>query len=598
MTPDLNETNRFLNILYGPNPLVCWQTFKNSPTCEAKPAWRYGTLLQQKQWLIDCNQQGLGIYFMVNEGDKQGRSAVNVKRVTAAFLDLDGAPLDPLLACSLQPAVITESSPNRYQAFWPISDCPLDKFTPLQLALAEKFGGDKAVIDLPRVMRVPGFFHLKKIPFQSRIHKVSDTSTVTYRELIGAAQLIIRPTQKPTNLFVPDDQPIPRGERHTTMVTVSSRLRNAGMSGKRLVDALMAENQSRCIPPLPEEEIVKISKWALKKDAVIVPPARSQTVKNIQTEVSLMTWKQLSQANLPNPKWIIPELLPEGLTILGGAPKVGKSWLVQHLCLAVATNSKALNNFITDQGQVLSLALEDTAQRFKSRMKVLNGGILGPDDAFFGNEFPTLPEAIGSIEEWIRSQDRPRLIVIDTLQKIRGKGFKNEGIYERDYADIASFQKLAGKYGVAIILVHHQRKAEAQDHYDKISGSVGITGAADTIWTLERKDRSKMHGVLEISGRDISDRKYQLVWQEKIGLWSFEGTPQEFAARGTQEKILNTMEALGVPTGPTELSNIIGVSKQAISKQIISMVSEGIVEKAAGQKDKYVLSPSWDAQGI
>ena len=175
MTPDLNETNRFLNILFGPDPSMCWQTFKNSPTCEAKPGWRYGSLSKVKDWLIESNQQGLGVYFVVNEGDGKGRSTINITKVRSLFLDLDGAPLQPVLDCELQPAVITESSPGRYQAFWPVHDCPLEKFTGIQTALAERFQGDFAVCDLPRVMRLPGFYHLKNAPFQSKIHNVSQT---------------------------------------------------------------------------------------------------------------------------------------------------------------------------------------------------------------------------------------------------------------------------------------------------------------------------------------------------------------------------------------------------------------------------------------
>ena len=107
-----------------------------------------------------------------------------------------------------------------------------------------------------------------------------------------------------------------------------------------------------------------------------------------------------------------------------------------------------------------------------------------------------------------------------------------------------------------------------------------------------------MAGVLEISGRDISDRRYQLIWQEKGGLWTFQGTPGEFQAKATQQKILDVMNDLSIPTGPTQISGIIGVSKQAIAKQINILVSEGLIERAAGQANKYVLSPSWDARGI
>ena len=419
------------------------------------------------------------------------------------------------------------------------------------------------------------------------------------RDLIAAAQLIPKPT-KTAAPMPPDDQPINKGQRNRTMVTVAARLRNAGMSGQRLHEALMSENKARCVPALTDGEISKISKWANKKDAVIVPPARGDTTKNVFKEIKVMSWRELSQMNLPEPRWIIKDLLPQGLTILAGAPKVGKSWLVQHLCLAISEGGKALNHFDCNTGEVLSLALEDTPQRFKKRMQILNQGRVGPEGAYFANDWPTLPEGVYDLEEWLQSSTNPRLVIIDTLQKIRGRGgtAKMEGIYERDYNDVGLLQKLAGKFQVAIILVHHKRKAESQDTYDSVSGSVGITGAADSVWILERKDRAEMVGVLDISGRDISDRKYQLVWQEKFGLWTFQGTPQEYTARGNQQKILDAMKDIAKPTGPTDISNVIGVSKQAISKQLNVLVTEGLIERAAGQANKYVLSPSWDAGGM
>jgi len=406
-------------------------------------------------------------------------------------------------------------------------------------------------------------------------------------------------------LVIPEDPPyssgngdnedrIAKGSRNRTMVTVAARFRNGGMSGERLYEALWKENIARCQPPLTEIEIQKIAKWGNSKPVGSVPPARNQvSYKNVVEPGKIMTWKEMSMTNFPSPIYIVKELLPQGLTILAGRPKVGKSWLMQHISLAVATGGKGLNKFDVTQGDVLHMALEDTPARFQYRMfKLCGGSTIGPECAFFTDDWPRLPAASDYIERWLEKHTDCRLVVIDALARIRPRGqYRNEGVYDKDYSDIGELQKLAARYSIALVLVHHERKAESSDDYDRVSGSVGITGAADTVMILERPDRSKMQGVLIISGRDISDRKYQLVWNEHRGLWTHEGTPQEFEGRKAQADIAEAIGMIGKPCTPTEIGNATGRSKQAIYKCLQKMLESGLVEKSAAQPGKYRLVP-------
>ena len=126
----------------------------------------HGEFDQVAQRVGMLNITGHGIFFMVNEGDLQGRKAPNVIRVRALFVDLDGASPVPLVTSASPPRIMVNSSPSRYHGYWPVDGCPLDDFKPGQQALAKMFGGDPSVCDLPRVMRLPGFFHLKtQTPF-------------------------------------------------------------------------------------------------------------------------------------------------------------------------------------------------------------------------------------------------------------------------------------------------------------------------------------------------------------------------------------------------------------------------------------------------
>lgn len=172
LTPDLNQANDFLDALdFGAN--FTFQTFPEGDTPSSpSPTILHGTLQEHAARLAALNNAGHAIFVMINEGDLKGRSARNVIRVRALFVDSDNGPIQPLLEAAVAPHIAVESSPGKGHAYFLVNDCPLDKFKERQHALAERFNGDRAVCDLSRVMRLPGFFHLKTaVPFQTRLIK-------------------------------------------------------------------------------------------------------------------------------------------------------------------------------------------------------------------------------------------------------------------------------------------------------------------------------------------------------------------------------------------------------------------------------------------
>ena len=184
--PDLAMADRFLNAL-DPLGVFTFQTFsdrKEDKKGSFDPNARvfHGTLAEHGQQLVELNQQGVGVFVMVNEGDgqvhdgyKTRRTKANVVRVRALFVDLDGAPLEPVRE-ALEPDIIVESSPGKWHGYWLIDDVPLEDFERRQKQLAAKFNGDPSVHDLPRVMRVPGFFHHKHEPYMSRLVRPEATT--------------------------------------------------------------------------------------------------------------------------------------------------------------------------------------------------------------------------------------------------------------------------------------------------------------------------------------------------------------------------------------------------------------------------------------
>jgi hypothetical protein len=178
---DKVEAVRFLNLLDPGATYFSSQTFDDDKGRKDERLARviHGTLDDCWNELTALNDRGAGIFVTVNATDGRGRTAKNVVRVRALFVDLDGAPLDPITQDQRTPHIIIESSPEKFHVYWLVDKVGLGQFEGCQKALAKKFGGDPSVHDLPRVMRVPGFVHRKAEPFATRIVQVTKRAPYT-----------------------------------------------------------------------------------------------------------------------------------------------------------------------------------------------------------------------------------------------------------------------------------------------------------------------------------------------------------------------------------------------------------------------------------
>jgi len=178
-------------------------------------------------------------------------------------------------------------------------------------------------------------------------------------------------------------------------------------------------------------------------------------------------------------RFVVDSLISQGLHILAGSPKVGKSWLALWLSVMVA-KGEPVWGMATRQGTTLYLCLEDSRLRIQNRLFEIM------EDAPPSVHFCTDGFIIGGLEErietFIAEHLDTTLIIIDTLQMVRGMGYDNT--YANDYRDLSVLKKLADKHGVAILLIHHLRKENADDVFNRISGTTGVQGAVDSIFTL------------------------------------------------------------------------------------------------------------------
>jgi hypothetical protein len=257
---DLAAAARFFDVV-AEGEAVTFQTFDDGPDPKRKGLAQieHGDVETLAARLSRLNLAGAGIFWMVNRGDGEGRASGNVTGVRALFVDLDGAPLQPVLAAGVEPHAVVESSPGRWHVYWLTKGCELEQFKPAQKALAAKFGGDPSVCDLPRVMRVPGFLHRKGEPFQTRVHSLGQFQPYPFDELVRRLGLELEaPRQEPAPRQAAPGKVTP-GNRHAHLVRRAGELNWRGMCPEAILEQLRYINEVECDPPKPDAELQTIA---------------------------------------------------------------------------------------------------------------------------------------------------------------------------------------------------------------------------------------------------------------------------------------------------------------------------------------------------
>ncbi len=282
-------------------------------------------------------------------------------------------------------------------------------------------------------------------------------------------------------------------------------------------------------------------------------------------------------------KFIVSGLLPQGLHVLAGSPKIGKSWLALWICLQVA-KGESVWGFATNKSDVLYLCLEDSFARIQSRLFEIT------DEAPPILHFAIMSDAIGSglehqIESFIKEHPDTGLIVIDTLQKVRKTVSGNANPYAADYDDINALKQIADKYKIAIVLVHHLRKTGDADPLNMISGTSGIAGGADTNFVLQKDKRTENTATLICTGRDIEGRELFLEFNRERFVWELL-QPIEMEQLIIPDEIIllcDFVKSVGTFTGTaTELAGVLklelrpAVLKKRIIKHLEHLDKNGI----------------------
>ena len=305
------------------------------------------------------------------------------------------------------------------------------------------------------------------------------------------------------------------------------------------------------------------------------------------TAPKIFTAVDLMNHTFPEPRWVVPGFLPEGLTLFAGPPKIGKSWLALSLCVSTASGGVAFAKIPVERGEALYLALEDTPRRLQSRLKMMLNGEPAPEGLHLVTQWPRLNEGgLDHLEAWLETHPDSRLLIVDTLQKVRPPQ-GTRGLYAGDYATVSCLKTLADQYGIAMLVVHHLRKGASDNPLEEVSGTTGLTGAADTCWTLKR-DRGRADAVLFSTGRDIDESETALRFDKALGLWVLLGDASEYRTTHERHEIIELLRQVGDPMRPKEISEALGKPSGAIRFLLSKLTEEGAIKKTGYGQYTYI----------
>lgn len=291
----------------------------------------------------------------------------------------------------------------------------------------------------------------------------------------------------------------------------------------------------------------------------------------------IWTGDQLARARFDPVRWAIPGILPSGLTILAGRPKLGKSWLVLGWALDVPRGSLVLRKIETEPGETLYLALEDSFRRMQERQAMMLGDVSAPRGFNVATEWPRQDEGgLDEIERWLDHNQNARLVIIDTFKRFRPKESKIQRLYDLDYDAVAPVAALAARRNIAIVLVFHTNKSDPADPVDLVSGTLGLSGAADGVLVLKR-ERGQADASLFVTGRDVEEQDLALKWERDDLLgWALLGNADNFRVSKERAQLLEVITA--VPgMKPAEIAHALGKTSGAVRQLLFKMVNEGDV---------------------
>lgn len=528
MIIDFDKVGRFLQAL-DPAGEFTFQTFPDNPALKGQDLTRVlnGPFAEHRDELARLNQAGAGVFVTVNATDGKGRKTENIKAIRAVFIDLDGAPLPE--SWEIEPHIIIESSLGRYHAYWLISEgFPPAQFEAVQKALADRYGGDQSVCDLPRVMRIPGFVHQKKEPFQSRIlRNWSEEPRYTPEQIFTAFPPVSE--SKKTPLPEVTDDPVLAKLAEKGLV-----IRKDREPGKFIIRCPQADLHSNQDP--------EAAFWLKNHGGFagygfhcLHGHCTSLTIKDLLRWLGIaekgakslqIACRTLSTVEAKPIMWLWPGYFPLGaLCLVDGDPGLGKSFFTLDLAARISAGKVFPTvERATPAGVVLMSYEDDPGVTIRPRLETM-GADLGRIVLLEGitdEKSPRLPNIadVAAIRETALSI-QAGLIVIDPLMAALPASVDSHSDHNIRSV-LAPLSKLAQETDTTVLVVRHLNKNAGGNALYRGGGSIGIVAAARAAYVVGKDPQDETRRVLAVTKLNIAPEPQSLQYRIAVNA---EGDP-------------------------------------------------------------------------
>lgn len=308
---------------------------------------------------------------------------------------------------------------------------------------------------------------------------------------------------------------------------------------------------------------------------------------------SLISASKLRQQVFAALVWLVDGIVPEGVCILAGKPKTKKSWLALAIAIATAYGGKAFGYYDVTAGRVLYLDLESNQRRMQGRLRAVIGERTAwPENFDIATEWKRGDEGIAYLDAYCSAHPDTRLIVIDIWAKFRAPRDPKADPYEQDYTALQALNAWAEQRRVTVIVIHHTRKAKADDVFEEISGTTAIIGAVATAMVLARSPDVPDEQILHFRGRDlIEDDPIALKWDNYTCQHIYVATGAEASSSAERRHILEVMdETEEYPI--KEIARLVSKSVKAVDNQLRRLIDDELVVRTGRGKYAKVIKPS------
>jgi AAA domain len=337
--------------------------------------------------------------------------------------------------------------------------------------------------------------------------------------------------------------------------------------------------------PGDKASLVRLLAAACELPSETAPAASSEALAPARVLRPGITGAALQDKVFAPIKWIVPGYFVEGLTLIAGKPKLGKSWFALNLAASVSAGAQAFGAAPCEAGDVLMLALEDSERRLQTRMQQMLGDARWPARVTYHTEWPRCDAGgLEDIVSWIEGAAKPRLVVIDVWAKVRGRADGRKSLYADDFETLGMLQQIALKHCIAIVALHHASKRDnPEDPFDLVSGTTGLTAAADSVMVL-RKEAGQADAVLYGRGRDLPVFEKAMRFDETRGLWNVLGDADAYRLSTVEARIEKVLRSATAPMRPKEVADILEANARTVKSTLHRMANAG---KALNSGGKY-----------